>query len=205
MASRGLERWSTLAGLVAVVLFGAGAALFGVFEYLPSADTLRAQLVDNNASVAIGGYLGTVSAFFLIWFAGSLQRLLREPNGGDDWLSKLSLGGGVAAGSMLAVGFSAIVASAARAGTAGGISADEALALYDVYGQVLGQAFAVAMAVQLAAVAIQALRAALLPSWAAWLSLLVVVGLLSPLAYVALGGVVVWLIVMSLWAFRRAS
>jgi len=205
MTTQGLERWSALSGLVAVILFSAGAALFGIYEYLPSAETLRTQLVDNNAAVAAGGYLGTISAFFLVWFAGALRRLLKDRSEADDWLSTLSLGGGVAAGAMLAIGFSAIVASAARAGAAGGIAADEALALYDIYGQVLGQAFAVAMAVQIAAVAAQALRTALLPGWASWLSLVVVVGLLSPFAYAALAGVLVWLVAISLWAFRKST
>lgn len=202
MIGSSLDRWSGLAGIIAVILLAAGAALFGVYDYLPSSESLTERLTEGNAMVSAGGYLGVVGAFFLIWFAGSLYRILRTREGGSGWLSTLVVGGGVAAGTVLAIGFSAIVSSAARAGTAEGIPPDEALALYDLYSQMLGLAFAVAIAVHIAAVAVLSLRTAVLPAWFAWISLVVVVGLLSPLSYVALAAVIVWLVVMSLWSVR---
>lgn len=202
MIGSSLDRWSGLAGIIAVILLAAGAALFGVYDYLPSSESLTERLTEGNAMVSAGGYLGVVGAFFLIWFAGSLYRILRTREGGSGWLSTLVVGGGVAAGTVLAIGFSAIVSSAARAGTAQGIPPDEALALYDLYSQMLGLAFAVAIAVHIAAVAVLSLRTAVLPAWFAWISLVVVVGLLSPLSYVALAAVIVWLVVMSLWSVR---
>jgi hypothetical protein len=202
MAGSWLDRWSGLAGIIAVVLLGSGAALFGVFEYLPSPEALGERLRDGNAVVSIGGYLGVVGAFFLIWFAGSLYRILRPREGGDGWLSTLVVGGGAAAGTVLAIGFSVIVASAARAGTGAGISSDEAVALYDLYSQVLGLAFAVAIAVHIAAVAALSLRTGVLPAWFSWVSVLIVVGLLSPFSYAALAAVLVWLVGMSLWSIR---
>ncbi len=203
MSGSSLDRWSGLAGIIAVILLAAGAAMFGVYDYLPSSESLTERLTEGNAMVSVGGYLGVVGSFFLIWFAGSLYRILRTREAGSGWLSTLVVGGGVAAGTVLAIGFSAIVSSAARAGTAQGIPPDEALALYDLYSQVLGLAFAVAIAVHIAAVAALSLRTAALPAWFAWISVLVVVGLLSPLSYFALAAVLVWLVVMSLWSIRE--
>ncbi len=72
------ERFAPLTGIIAVVLFSIGAALLNIYEYLPTADKLAKILSDNAANVFAGGYIGTISAFFLIWFAGSVFSALRE-------------------------------------------------------------------------------------------------------------------------------
>ena len=61
-----LERLAPLTGVIALVLFSIGAALLGIYEYLPSADRLREIMSDNAANVFAGGYIGSISAFFLI-------------------------------------------------------------------------------------------------------------------------------------------
>lgn len=188
---------------MAVLLFGAAAVLFGTWEYLPPADRLAETLRDDNAAVTAGGYVGVFSAFFMIWFAGSLFRVLRERERGRGWLSVLALGGGVTGGVALAVGFATIIASAARAGTDAGISDIEAVALYDVYSQVLGQVFGLGVALLLAATAAVSLRTGLLPAWAAWVSVVIAIALVTPVAWIFLAAGVVWLVVASLWLYVR--
>ncbi len=121
-----------------MVLFSIGAALLNIYEYLPTADTLEEILNENATNVFAGGYIGTISAFFILWFAGSVFSALREREGGTGRLSMVPFGGGVASGVALAIGFSAILASWARAGAEGGIGLAEAVTMHDLYGQVLG-------------------------------------------------------------------
>jgi hypothetical protein len=137
-----LERLAPLTGVVTVVLMMVGAALFGVYDYLPPADRLKEYISDNQTTVFLGGYLGSISAFFLIWFAGSVYSALREREGGTGRLSMVAFGGGVASGVALALGFTAIVAVVQRAGAEGGISPLEVVTIYDLYSQILGFMFA---------------------------------------------------------------
>ena len=198
-----LARLAPLTGVVAVALLATGAALLGIYDYLPAADRLRGMISDNATNVAIGGYLGSLAAFFLIWFAGTVFEALREREGGAGRLSLVALGGGVASGATLAIGFSAIFASGARAGAESGIGPVEAVTLYDLYGQVLGQGFAITMAVFIGATAVIVLRHGAFPAWFGWVSAAVAVGLLTPFAYVALAPTLVWLVVLSIWLYLR--
>lgn len=195
------ERLAPLTGLIALVLFSVGAALLGIYDYLPAAERLQKTLIDNATNIAVGGYLGSISAFFMMWFAGSVFSALREKEGGTGWLSMLAFGGGVASGVALAVGFSAILASGARAGAEGGITAVEAVTMYDLYSQVLGGGFAITMAVFIGATAAVTLRTLLFPKWFGWVSALIALGLLTPFAYAVLSVVLVWLLVVSIWLY----
>ncbi len=200
-----LERLAPLTGVVTVVLMMVGAALFGVYDYLPSAEKLEEILSANPTRVYLAGYIGSISAFFLIWFAGSVYSALREREGGTGRLSMVAFGGGVASGVALAVGFSAIVASGSRAGAVGGISPAEAVTLYDLYSQVLGGMFAITLAVFIGATAVVSLRAAVFPAWFGWVSALIAFGLLTPIAYIVLAFSLVWLLVVSIWLYRRGA
>ncbi len=198
-----LERLAPLTGVIAVVLFGIGAALLGIYEYLPTADRLVEILSGNATNVLAGGYLGSISAFFLMWFAGSVFSALREREGGTGRLSMVAFGGGVTSGVALAIGFSAILASGARAGTEGGITPVEAVTMYDLYAQVVGGMLAITMAVFIGATAVVSLRTLIFPKWFGWVSALIAFGLLTPVGYAALALVLVWLLVVSVWLYGR--
>ncbi len=200
-----LERLAPLTGVIALVLFSIGAALLGIYEYLPSADRLREILSDNATNVFAGGYIGSISAFFLIWFAGSVYSALREREGGTGQLSMVAFGGGVGSGVALAIGFSAILASGARAGAEGGITPVEAVTMYDLYGQILGQGFAITMAVFIGATAAVSLRTLMFPKWFGWVSALIAFGLLTPFAYAVLALALVWLLGVSISLYRRGA
>lgn len=203
MSESRLDRWAPLSGVVALVLFSIGAALLGIYEYLPTAESLEQTLSDNASNVFAGGYIGMLSAFFMIWFAGSVYSALRKKEGGDGRLSVIAFGGGAASGVALAIGFSAMLASGARAGAEGGITALEAVTVYDIYSQILGGMFAVTVAVFIGATAVVSLRSDVFPNWFGWASVLITVGLLTPYSYAVLALVLVWLLVVSLWLFAR--
>lgn len=205
MKESSLEKFAPLTGVLSAVLIMAGAAMFGVYEYLPSGERLQAILSQNPTRVSIAGYVGSISAFFLMWFAASLYKTLRQREDNTGRLSMLAFGGGIASGIALAIGFSALIASGARAGAEGGISSVEALTLYDLYGQVLGQMFAVTMAVFIAASGIVSLRKGVTQAWFGWVSILIAIGLLTPIAYIVLALVLVWLIGVSIWLYLRPA
>lgn len=198
-----LEKLAPLTGALSAVLLMAGAAMFGVYDYLPLGDRLQTIFSENPTKVSLAGYVGSISAFFLMWFAGSLYKALREQEGNAGRLSTVAFGGGVASGIALAIGFSALIASGARAGAEGGISSVEAVTLYDFYGQLLGQMFAITMAVFIAASAVVSLRTGLTKAWFGWASLLIAFGLLTPIAYVVLAFALVWLLGVSIWLYQR--
>ena len=200
-----IERLAPLTGVVTVVLMMVGAALFGVYDYLPSAEKLNEIISANPTRVYLAGYIGSIAAFFLIWFAGSVFNALREQEGGTGRLSMVAFGGGVASGVALAAGFSTMIASGSRAGAVGGISLAEAVTLYDLYGQVLGGMFAITIAVFIGASAVVSLRAAVFPAWFGWVSALVAFGLLTPIAYIVLAFALVWLFLVSIWLYRRGA
>jgi hypothetical protein len=198
-----LSKLAPLTGAVSALLIMAGVAMFGVYDYLPLGDRLQGIFSQNPTKVSLAGYLGSISAFFLMWFAGSLYQALRQREGNAGRFSMLAFGGGLASGTALAIGFSALIASGARAGAEGGISSVEAVTLYDFYGQVLGQMFAVTMAVFIGASAVVTLRNGLTRAWFGGVSALIAFGLLTPFAYVVLAFALVWLIGVSIWLYLR--
>lgn len=200
-----LEKLAPLTGAVSVVLVMVGAATFGVYDYLPSGDRLQGIFSDNPPKVYLAGYIGALSAFFLLWFAGSVYSALREREGGARRLSMVAFGGGVASGVALAVGYTAMVAAGARAGAPGGISPVGAVTLHDFYGQVLGQMFATTLAVFIGASAVVSLRTGMFRAWFGWVSALIAFGLLTPIAYIILALALVWLLMVSIWLFRRGA
>lgn len=199
-----LEKLAPLSGVITVVLMIAGAAMFGVYDYLPPADKLTEILSDNPTRVFTAGYLGSISAFFLIWFAGIVFNTLRKQEGGTGWLSSVAFGGGVASSVALAAGFTAILTTGTRIGAEGGISPIELVTIYDLYSQILGQMFAITMAVFIGATAALSLRTGIFPSWFGWASALIALGLLTPIAYIVLALVLVWVLVVSIWFYNKA-
>jgi hypothetical protein len=197
------ERFSLLSGVVAVLLLMAGSVLIGIYDYLPPAEEIAGYVTDNASRVQAGGYLGSISAVFLIWFSSSVRSALASREGGTGRLSNIAFGGGVGAGIAVALGFSAIIAAGSRAGADGGITAIGAITFHDLWGQFLGYANGLMLAVFVAATAIVSLRTDIFPKWFSWLSLLLAIGLITPLNYIFLFGGVAWLVIVSVWLFVK--
>ena len=196
-----LERLTPLTGAITVVLMIIGVLAFNYYEFLPSAESIANFLNGNASRVSTGGYIGSLAAFFLIWFAGSVRSALQEREAGDGQLSMVAFGGGLAASIALGISFIGIFASGLRASAPDGISPIGALAMYDFWTQLTGQLFSIFMAVFIGATAIVSLRTGLFPRWFGWVSALVAIGLLTPYAYAVLAFALVWLLVVSIWLY----
>ena len=199
------ERITHLTGAVAVGLILIGVLVFNYYEFLPPGEKIAEFLNENASQVSLGGYIGSLAAFFLIWFAGSVRSSLLKREGGTGYLSTIAFGGGVAASIAMGISFIGIFAAGLRAGAPGGISPIGAVAMYDFWGQLTGQLFSIFTAVFIGSTAAVSLRTGLFPTWFGWLSILVAVGLLTPYAYAVLAFAVVWLLVVSIWLFLNGT
>jgi hypothetical protein len=149
----------------------------------------------------LGSYIGALSAFFLILFAGVVQSVLRQRERSNGPWSTIAFGGGVATAVTVAFSFTTLVAASQRTGATGGIDAVGAITLYDLYSQLMGLAFPITLAVFIAATAVVSLRTTLFPAWFGWFSALVALGLLTPLAYFVLFLAIVWILMASFWLY----
>jgi hypothetical protein len=200
-----LERLAPLTGLVSVVLLIIGAVVISNYDYLPPAEIVADYLNGNPSRVSAGAYVASLSAFFFIWFAGSVRSALIKAEGGTGRLSTVAFGGGVAAAAAMGISFTAVISAGLRAGAPGGITPIGAVTMFDFWGQVMGQMFAICLAVLIGATAVVSLRTGYFPAWFGWVSALVAFGLLTPFAYFILAFAVVWLLVVSIWLYIRGA
>jgi hypothetical protein len=197
-----LDRLAPLSGVLAVTGLLAASALLGVYDYLPTGQRLAQAFSHSPSNVVASGFIGNLSGLLMMAFAACTSVRLRqaEPPGG--WLAKLGYGGGTAAGIVLGIGFSTIIATGSRAGSAGGLDPVEAITLYDFYSNLLGELLGVALAAFMISASIVWLRGRLLPGWFNWLAILVGLLSLSPVAYLALILDLTWVAVVSVWLYR---
>lgn len=205
MNSSRIAKLAPLSGAASVLLLIAGTGLLGVYDYLPESNRLVEIFSSNSTKVIVIGYLGLFSAALLMWFAGSIYSALNEREGDKGRLSMIAFGGGLASAITLGAGFSALLAVGARAGAADGLSAAVAVTLYDLYGTLLGQMAAFTFAVLVGATGIVSIRTAIFPPWFGWASLLIALGLVTPLGYFFLALVLIWLVGVSLTLYRQRT
>lgn len=198
-----LERLSPLSGAAAVLIMVVGILLFNFYEFLPSAEKVSDFMNSNAALVYTGGYIASLSVFFLIWFAGNVRSVLIKHERGAGSISNTAFGGAVAAAVVLGISFIGIFASGLRAGAPGGLTPIGAITMYDFWTQLTGQLFGIFMAVFISAASVVSLRSGLFPAWFGWTSLTIAFGLLTPFAYAVLGFAILWLLVVSIWLYIK--
>ena len=99
--ARGSERWTSLAGIVFVVLMVSGTYLVAD---VPDADAPRQEITDylgdsdNHTRNLIGAYVWVVGALLFLCFVSRLRSVLRAAEGGTGILSNIVFGAGVRRG-----------------------------------------------------------------------------------------------------------
>ena len=135
------SKWSQLAplsGVLFTVLYLIGSLLIAAFDYLPEPSQVVDFFTDDALRIQTGGYVATVSVFFLLWFPGSLGAFLSTADGRNGRLAIVAFGGGVASSSTVLISSVIMLAAAARAGSDGGIGSEAATLAYDLYGGIVG-------------------------------------------------------------------
>jgi hypothetical protein len=180
------------------------AALLGIYDFLPLAEPFAESLEESATNFVLVGYLGLLAAFLVMWFSGTIFTFLNAEEHGERRLSMIAFGGGIGSGIVIGLGFTALLTMAARVGTEDGIIPLESVTLYDFYSTIMGQLVAFTMAVLVGGTAAIAFRADSLPRWFAWLSLLIAIGLVTPIGYIAVTVAMVWLFAFSIYLYRRS-
>lgn len=202
------SRWEKLApltGAVFFVLYVVGFALIGEVggTSTPPAGEIVDLLEDGSTRILAGVYMSLVSVAFLLWFVGSVRSTLRGAEGSPGRLSGVAFGGGVAAGAAMAVSYAPIGQAAMRAGSDDGIGPEAALVFYDFYRAILGAAAPIGFAVLIGAAAVVSFRTQLFPPWLMWASVVIAIGLVSPLLFIFLLVAFLWVLVVGIWLFNR--
>jgi len=93
------RRWERLAAATGIVFVGLQLATIPLMGDTPDFDakigTIRDYLVDDGGKLLLAVTLNALSAFFFIWFLGSLRSVLRVAEGGQGRLSAVAFGGGL--------------------------------------------------------------------------------------------------------------
>jgi hypothetical protein len=203
-----LERFSALAGVLAVVLWALGIAVIGGGHLglpggLPeeSADDVLAHFRENDDAVVSGGWLFMLGSLAFLWFAGILRSRLIRAEGGPGTFSSIAFAGGVATGVFaLGIPTGGVVAALG----VDQIGAPEAAALNAVEAVFFIGAELSAILL-LTAAAVVALRTGAFPRWWAAASILLAVWLvIGPIGWVGLlAGLPAWTIVTSVMLVRE--
>jgi hypothetical protein len=204
------ERFSALAGVVAVVLWAAAVAIVGGDHVglpggLPEegADETHAYFRENEGSVVAASALFMIGSLFFLWFIGILRTRLA---GGDDrpaTFATIAFAGGVAT-AIFAIGMpagglvAALNADDIEASTAEALNAVETVFLI---------AAELSAIVLLVGGSLASLRTARLPRWWAIVSIVLAVWLLIlPIGWAGLlVGLPVWTLITSALVFRGRS
>jgi hypothetical protein len=200
------RRWDAATGLVFAVLAIAAGLIPGQPATADDSITkVRDFLVGNRDDLLLGNLLFALSAFFFLWFLGSLRSYLRASEGGEGRLSAAAFGGGVTGVALALAGTAVISGVAVKVAKDG--SADVTQALYDV-GNFMFLISGPAFAAFFAATACSGARSGALPSWLVWtaalaavLEVLTTFGLLADSGAFQYGDIVnfVTLLVSTLW------
>ena len=203
MNNSAIERLAPLTGIAWFVLLMVGAVIIGLYDYLPSAESVVESLTDNSDQASAGAYIGGLIAFFLLWFAGSLRNALGEREEGRGGLSDVAFGGAVATALALAAAFAILSIAAQRAGADGGIGVAEAGTLYDLWSAITGLVVPICLAALVGAAGVVSLRTGAFPAWFGWVSVAIAFSCLSPFGYAAQVVAMVWVPVVSVWLYAR--
>lgn len=193
-----VEKIGIFSGIVAFALLLAGAVSIAIFDYLPAAEQVAEDIISNRSGIVTGGVLGTMASFFMIWFAGASNRILRNQEGGEGTFSTIAFAGALAASIAMAVGFTAVVTTGTRAASDEGLSVVQAVTMYDFWSQAVSQTVGTGLAVFIAATSLVSIKGHLFPRWFDVASLILALGLFLPFAYIFLIPAMVWLTIISL-------
>lgn len=211
MASRGLRLWSTLGGVVFVVLVVVGSALLfdGPSDSSPAKMASWYGSSSNRLHVHLGWVLTGLGLFALIWFVGALRERLREseeaaPEEGT-FLSTIVLVGGTV---YVAVAMAGIA-------VADGIKTmSDDTYHHQVYSGVIHAAGDVsyvlavtagaAMASLIFAASVAVRRYEILPRWLGWFGFVAGVAAIFSLFFFTMLLWLLWLAVASVSLFLRA-
>lgn len=193
------SRIAPLSGVVAVVLIALSAVLVNNYEFMPPEEEVASFYAGDSLRIMVGAYCGALSAFFFLWFAGSVRRSVRSIS---DRLGDIAFGGGVLAAAMIAGGYLLHTAGAERAMLHDVIDSGAAAALFDLSSLAVGTGAALGFAGLIGGFAVAAMREKRFPRWLTWASAVTALGLVSPVNYIFIALAIIWVPVVAVILYR---
>ena len=153
-----------------------------------------------------GGIVTMTSAFFLLWFLGSLTSTLGAAEGGDRRVTSIARAGGVAGSALLLASGAIMSVGGFRVDDQNSISDQLAAAYADLSTAMGFIASPYAFAALVGATAVISLRTGVLPMWLAWVSVLVAIGMLVPfISWALLLVFPIWVLIVSILLLLRSA
>jgi hypothetical protein len=191
-----------LSGVASVLLI---VASFIVVGESPDLDAPPAEVVsfyvDNDSSLQIGAALLALGAFFFLLFSTVISSLLRNDPARGTVAANFSLGGGI----VFAVGATIFAGLAFTAGDAVDDVGSATLQTLHVLEMDMFFTVAVGTAAFLLGSGIGALKANLLPSWLAWVAIVIGVVALTPAGFFGFLALGIWTLIVSIMLAMRAG
>src|SRR3954452_15832723 len=197
-----LVRYAPLAGVVWAV---AVIASFFVIGDTPDTKSSTAKVVkywaDHDTEQIAGSLILAVGLIFFVWFAGSLRSALRAAEGAVGRLSAISFGGAIlfASGGIVSLSLTFAVAD-----TVGDVPPLVTQSLFILSDDVWLWA-PIGMTQLMFPPVVVACRTGFLPKWLAWLSALILVLFVTPIAFFGLLASQLWILGVSIMLFRRGG
>jgi hypothetical protein len=174
-------------------------------DFMPSEAERMAHLQAGPGRIMIAAYLTILAAVALVWFSGSVYKWLHAADDDGARLSLIAVGGGVLASALTAVGGVATLAAAERLSITDAIDPGVAASLLDVTSIAIGNGAPLGLGALIGACGVVMLRGGRVPSWMGWVSVLIALGLISPVGWAVLAVAIVWVAWLGLWLYRMES
>jgi hypothetical protein len=197
-----LERFAPLTGVAFLIL---AVVAFVIPGDTPSSDDSTAKVVaywkDNDTEQMISATLVALAALALIWFGGSLRRVIVRAEGGDGRLAALAFAGTVVAGvGLLAFASFAFVAADTVGDVPGQVTQTLGI-LSDEFFFPLAAGFVL----MLLASGLAIVRTAVLPAWLGWLAILLAIAGITPIGFFAFLAAILLIAGLGVVFFLRAD
>jgi hypothetical protein len=201
--SENWERWSRLAGALAVPFWVAAVILISSAVKGSKGPRILASYHSHSNRVLLASVLWSIGVLLFIWFLGSLRSHYLAAEGGSGRLSMLAYGGGLAAA---AIAMLIPAADDAAALNKNDIDASGASVLHH-FSDGIFVATEYLLPILFFASAILALRYRALPKWLGWVSILIgIVLLIGPIGWAGLiFATPIWTLIVSIWLWRNTA
>jgi hypothetical protein len=178
-----LSRLAPLSGVMTVVLFGAGSAIWGLEQ--PPRDAGTEEIVSfyegTSIEILIGGTMSIIAVLFLVWFGAVLRERLVAAEGSERTGLPLVAFAGTVITAAVGLGAETINMAGALSAEDGQLTADTAQIYFDVSYALGAPSAGVGIAMVAVPTAVIALRTGRpIRPWAAWTALLVGLAALTP-------------------------
>jgi hypothetical protein len=202
------ERLAPLTGVGFLIFYIVGFVVVGSTpDFMDSPAANLKYYVANDTDAMLGGMVLLLAAVFLLWFLGSIRRVLSMAEGGDGRVTAIGFAGGTVGVALLVAGLVAFVLPAARFDEQNKLDSITATVFTDLSNGLMGIAAPISLGILLVATAVVGIRHGAFPKVWSWFTALLGVIMLIPL--ISWAGMFflfpIWVLVMVVMLMRGGA